>query len=241
MGTQYSSDIQIKRTTEGITSLFVFLSKNCQIHKPTMKVFMIAALCIAAVSADPWGYFGYGYGHPGLLKNPHLSWPGVVAPGFESTCFGCRGKRSADAEPEADAYYGYGGYGRYGYGGYGYGRGYGYGGYGHYLGKRSANAEAEPHYGYYGYPYAYGYYPYGLHHVAKVAPLAKAGVAGHPTGTSFVARSPQGLRGRRSAEPWGYGYPYGFYGHPYAYGPGIAGHPGAATSYVARSPQGLGK
>ena len=154
-----------------------------------------------------------------------------------------RGKRSADAEPtaEADAYYGYGGYGRYGYGGYGYGRGYGYGGYGHYLGKRSADAEAEPHYGYYGYPYAYGYYPYGLHHVAKVAPLAKTGVAGHPTGTSFVARSPQGLRGKRSAEPWGYGYPYGFYGHPYAYGPGIAGHPGAATSYVARSPQGLGK
>merc|ERR1712228_852778 len=171
MGTQYSSDIQIKRTTEGIPSLFVFLSTIYQIHKYTMKVFMIAALCIAAVSADPWGYFGYGYGHPGLLKNPHLSWPGVVAPGFESTCFGCRGKRSADAEPtaEADAYYGYGGYGRYGYGGYG-----------HYLGKRSADAEAEPHLGYYGYPYAYGYYPYGLHHVAKVAPLAKTGVAGHP-------------------------------------------------------------
>merc|ERR1711981_1148137 len=148
---------------------FIQILPNTQI---TMKVFMIAALCIAAVSADPWGYFGYGYGHPGLLKNPHLSWPGVVAPGFESTCFGCRGKRSADAEPtaEADAYYGYGGYG--------YGRGYGYGGYGHYLGKRSADAEAEPHYGYYGYPYAYGYYPYGLHHVAKVAPLAKAGVAG---------------------------------------------------------------
>merc|ERR1711981_203189 len=226
-----------------VYQVFLFLSTIYQIHKLTMKVFMIAALCIAAVSADPWGYFGYGYGHPGLLKNPHLSWPGVVAPGFESTCFGCRGKRSADAEPEAeaDAYYGYGGYGRYGYGGYGYGRGYGYGGYGHYLGKRSADAEAEPHYGYYGYPYAYGYYPYGLHHVAKVAPLAKAGVAGRPTGTYFVARSPQGLRGKRSAEPWGYGYPYGFYGHPYAYGPGIAGHPGAATSYVARSPQGLGK
>merc|ERR1711874_245989 len=237
MGTQYSSDIPDQTDDRGYTKSFCFLSKSLPNTQITMKVFMIAALCIAAVSADPWGYFGYGYGHPGLLKNPHLSWPGVVAPGFESTCFGCRGKRSADAEPtaEADAYYGYGGYGRYGYGGYGYG------GYGHYLGKRSADAEAEPHYGYYGYPYAYGYYPYGLHHVAKVAPLAKTGVAGHPTGTSFVARSPQGLRGKRSAEPWGYGYPYGFYGHPYAYGPGIAGHPGAATSYVARSPQGVGK
>merc|ERR1712010_313763 len=136
-----------------VYQVFLFLSKKLPNTQITMKVFMIAALCIAAVSADPWGYFGYGYGHPGLLKNPHLSWPGVVAPGFESTS-------------EADAYYGYGGYGRYGYGGYGYGRGYGYGGYGHYLGKRSADAEAEPHYGYYGYPYAYGYYPYGLHHVA---------------------------------------------------------------------------
>merc|ERR1711936_1373242 len=227
MGTQYSSDIQVKRTTEGIPSLFFSLEF---IHKSTMKVFMIAALCIAAVSADPWGYFGYGYG---LLKNPHLSWPGVVAPGFESTCFGCRGKRSADA------HYGYG-YGRgYGYG-YPYG-GYGYGRYGHYLGKRSADAEAEPHLGYYGYPYAYGYYPYALH-LPKVAPIAKDGVAVHPgVATSFVSRSPQGARGKRSAEPWGYGYPYGFYGYPYHYGAGVAGHVGGGTSYVARSPQGLGK
>merc|ERR1712043_18219 len=53
------------------------------------------------------------------------------------------------AEPEADAYYGYGGYGGYGYGGYG---GYGYGGY---RGKRSA----EPYYGYGGYGgYGYGGY-----------------------------------------------------------------------------------
>merc|ERR1712088_428082 len=104
-----------------VYQVFLFLSQSLPNTQITMKVFMIAALCIAAVSADPWGYFGYGYGHPGLLKGPgglSPSWPGVVAPGFESTCFGCRGKRSADAEPEAeaDAYYGYGGYGRYGYG-----------------------------------------------------------------------------------------------------------------------------
>merc|ERR1711981_1054981 len=193
-----------------VYQVFLFLSTIYQIHQITMKVFMIAALCIAAVSADPWGYFGYGYGHPGLLKNPHLSWPGVVAPGFESTCFGCRGKRSADAEPtaDADAYYGYG-----------YGRGYGY-----------------------GYPYGgYGYGPYALH-LPKVAPIAKDGVAVHPgVATSFVSRSPQGARGKRSAEPWGYGYPYGFYGYPYHYGAGVAGHVGGGTSYVARSPQGLGK
>merc|ERR1712088_316758 len=181
-----------------VYQVFLFLSQTLPNTQITMKVFMIAALCIAAVSADPWGYFGYGYGHPGLLKNPHLSWPGVVAPGFESTCFGCRGKRSADAE-------------------------------------------AEPHLGYYGYPYAYGYYPYALH-LPKVAPIAKDGVAVHPgAATSFVSRSAQGARGKRSAEPWGYGYPYGFYGYPYHYGAGVAGHVGGGTSYVARSPQGLGK
>merc|ERR1712098_742604 len=73
--------------------------------------------------------------------------------------------------------------------------------------------------------YAYGYY--GL-----------PGVAAHPTGTSFEARSPQGLslfRGKRDADadafyaPYGYGY-YGL--------AGVAGHP-AGTSYTARSVQGL--
>jgi len=110
------------------------------------------------------------------------------------TIWGARGKRSAEAEPEADAYYGYGGYGGY----YGHGL-YGYG-YGHQLGwpgvrapgfsstcfgcRGKRSAEAEPGYGYYGYPgYYRGYYgyPYGL------------GVAGHPTGTSYSHRSPQGL------------------------------------------------
>ena len=76
-------------------------------------------------------YFGY-YGH-------QLGWPSFRAPGFSSQCFGCRGKRSAEAEP---------GYGYYGYPAY--------------------------YRGYYG-------YPYGL------------GVAGHPTGTSYSHRSPQGL------------------------------------------------
>merc|ERR1712141_602216 len=214
---------------------FIFLHFKEQISILNMKLFVIAAACLAAIvsaeaDADAW----YGYG--GYLHQQ--AWPGARGPGFEGTCYGCRvpthhfiGKREAEAD--AEPYYGYGGYG---YGGYGYGHGYGYGrgyGYGHYLGKRSA--DAEPHYGY---PYAYhgyGYYPYAL----PLAPLAKAGVAGHPTGTSFVARSPQGLRGKRSAEPY---YGYGFYGYgPYRYGPGVAGHPGAATSYVARSVQGLGK
>merc|ERR1712001_511871 len=97
----------------------------------------------------------------------------------------------AMAEPEADAWHGYYGYG-YHPGFYGY--------YGHQQawpstatstcfgcrGKRSAEAEAEPGYGYYGYP-AYGFYGYPY--------FGYRGVA-----TSFEARSPQGLRGKRSAD-----------------------------------------
>merc|ERR1711990_994062 len=64
-----------------------------------------------------------------------------VAVGYHGYPHAYYGKRSADAEPEADAYYGYYGYGGYRYGGY---RGY-YGhpyAYGHrYYGKRSADAE----------------------------------------------------------------------------------------------------
>ena len=96
-------------------------------------------------------------------------------------------KRSADAEPEADAdaalLYGAYGYGGLGYAGYGYGAypygGYAYDGYpyayGAYYGKRSADAEpkadADAYYGAYGYGlgyaglgyagYGYGAYPYG--------------------------------------------------------------------------------
>merc|ERR1712066_761182 len=62
------------------------------------------------------GYYGYPYAHHGYYY----------------------GKRSADAEPAADAYYGH----HYGYAPYGY-----------------------AHRGYYGYPYAHhGYYGYGYHH-----------------------------------------------------------------------------
>ena len=83
-----------------------------------------------------------------------------------------------------------------------------------YRGKRDADA-----YGYGG--YGYGGYGYG------------AGIARHPTGTSFVARSPQGLRGKRSAEADAYGY--GGYG----YGRGVAAHYGGGSSYVGPTVWGL--
>merc|ERR1712088_649718 len=129
--------------------IFIFFSTN-PITKLIMKLFVIAAACLAATvsaEADADAYYGYGYLH-------QQAWPGARGPGFEGTCFGCRvpthhfvGKRSAEPEP----YYGYG-------------------------------------LGFYGYPY--GLRAYG------------PGIAGHVTGTSYVARSPQGLRGKRSAEPY---------------------------------------
>merc|ERR1739845_287041 len=171
MGIQYSSDIRTIRTTEGI--LFLFYLVLHQINKLTMKVFLIAAVCLAAaVSAEPEAdaYYGYGYGH-------QLQWPGVAGPGFSATCYGCRpygyghylGKRSADAEPEP----------YYGYGFYGHPSGTSYVAHGVPLGARGKRS-AEPYYGYYGHPFAYRGFGYG--------------VAGHPgAATSFVQNSPWGL------------------------------------------------
>merc|ERR1712098_52995 len=88
--------------------------------------------------------------------------------GYGYPAYGYYGKRSADAEPkaDADAYYGVYGYPyAAGYAGYAYGA-YPYA-YGAYCGKRSADAqpEADAYYGYYGYarPYAYGAYGYGAY------------------------------------------------------------------------------
>merc|ERR1711935_1263350 len=123
------------------------------------------------------------------------AWPGIRAPGFSSQCFGCRGKRSAEADAEA-GHYGYHGY-PYGYYGYPYFHplaietGYENDLPGdssvsfkrtHFVGKRSA----EP--GYHGYPYGFYGYPYHFgYHALK--PL-KAGTAVHPgLATSFVETS----------------------------------------------------
>merc|ERR1711974_102382 len=98
--------------------------------------------------------------------------------------FGYYGKRSADAEPEADAdaYYGYYGYGGYRYGGYRgyYGYPYGY----RYYGKRSADAEPAVLAGasrVVSAPTPLIHNPPVLPHVAYAAhPLAYAGYAAHP-------------------------------------------------------------
>jgi len=128
-----------------------------------------------SAEAEPEAYYGglgYGYGAyvppTGLPVQPLVTaWNGAVVPrktpaveAAEADHYAAKfGKREADSE--ADAYYGYGGYGGYGLGSYGaYNLGYGYGGYG----KRSADSEADAYYGYGGYGgYGLGYTTgYGL-------------------------------------------------------------------------------
>merc|ERR1712080_795824 len=107
----------------------------------TMKSFAFVLLIAAAVAepeakADPeagylyGGYGGYGgYARGYGLGGYYGGYGGYgLGLGYRSYGYGLHhyGKRSADAEPAADAGYLYGGYGL-GYGGYGYGRGYGYG------------------------------------------------------------------------------------------------------------------
>merc|ERR1712106_536651 len=120
-------------------------------------------------SAEPHGVVGHVHGHGhghgfGLGVAGH---PGHATSYVGSTVFGYPshhyGKRSAEAEAEADAHYGGYGY-RRGYGGYAYGSPYGYGHRRGYYGKRSAEAEAEAeaHYGGYGYGRGFGGYAYGV-------------------------------------------------------------------------------
>merc|ERR1711899_117907 len=163
----------------------IFKSKTSTMNLLLLTVFVAGAFATeeAAKAEEPAAPVAVAPVHHGLrpfygLWGHQQGWPGVVVPGFSSTCFGCRGKRSAEADAEP-GYYGYAGY-PYGY----YGAGFGYGhalpghSYAHVhraLGKRSAEADAEPGYlGYYGYP-AYGYYgyPYFLGH-----PALKDGAAG---------------------------------------------------------------
>merc|ERR1712064_52471 len=147
-----------------------------------MKFFILAALLVASVFAEPeaeadpnaW-YASYGYsGFPYYVFGAGLAYAGAYAPytyagypyayGYNGYALGAThliGKRSADAEAEAKPEAWYGAYG-YGYAGYPYAYG------AHFIGKRSADAEAKPEawYGAYGYgyaPYSYGYagYPYG--------------------------------------------------------------------------------
>jgi len=150
---------------------------------------LISLFAMAASEADPAGILwthpngiGFRSGIGGLGLNSHIPTGGYPhSHGLLTRGYGLPhvlGKREAEAEPEANAYYGYYGYGRHGAingpgylghtgsihgGGYGLpGRvlGGGYGLPGHVLGKREANAGVS--YEYRSPQGASGYFPY--HH-----------------------------------------------------------------------------
>merc|ERR1712079_857048 len=144
MGTHCSSELnrghifKSKTTTMKLLLLTVFVAGAFATEEAAKAEEPAAPVAVAPVHHGLRPFYGL-WGH-------QQGWPGVVAPGFSSQCFGCRGKRSAEAD-------------------------------------------AEP--GYYGYPYYYGYRAFG------------PGVAGHAGGgTSFVARSPQGVGGKQNSNFW---------------------------------------
>merc|ERR1719500_1895741 len=168
------------------TALNTTVGSNPSREVKMMSKLLVVACAAVAVSAEAdAGVYGYA---PALL-NAYPNWPGVSTPYSQSTCFGCRpgyayGKRSADAEAEADPALLYGAYGYaapYAYGAYPYAYGYrGFAGVaGHPgratsfvarspqgLGKRSADADPALLLGAYGFaPYVtgstYGYGPSG--------------------------------------------------------------------------------
>merc|ERR1712218_531719 len=132
---------------------------------------------------------------------------------------------AVNAEPESKPYY------LGGYGGYGLGYG-GYGGY-HYLGKRSADAEAKPEAD----PLLVGYYPYGN---GYALPTVHYGY--HLIGKRSADAEPESKPYYYGGLYGGYGGLYGGYGHylgkrsadaeskPYYYG-GLYGGYGLGYGY----------
>merc|ERR1712021_237133 len=187
MGTHCSSELNrghISKSKTAIMKLLlltVFVASAFATEEVADAAKPVAVAPVHAVHPYVYGHNPFFYG----LLGHQQQWPGIRAPGFSSQCFGCRGKRSAEADAEA------------GYYGYPYFHplaietGYENDLPGdssvsvkrtHFVGKRSA----EP--GYHGYPYGFYGYPYhfGYHALKPV----ESGHAVHPgLATSFVKTS----------------------------------------------------
>merc|ERR1712073_158112 len=107
--------------------------------KTIMKLFLIAAVLIASVCAEPeseakadakpWlAYSNYGYaGYPYAAGYAAYPYAGVYGAGYNGYATGYRylGKRSADSESDAKPWLTYANYGAYPYAGYPYASTYG--------------------------------------------------------------------------------------------------------------------
>merc|ERR1712008_533034 len=126
MGTHCSSELNrghISKSKTAIMKLLlltVFVASAFATDEVADAAKPVAVAPVHAFHAVHHPFYAGLWGH-------QQQWPGIRVPGFSSQCFGCRGKRSAEAEADAKP----GHYGHYGYYGYPY--------------------------GYYGYPYHFGY------------------------------------------------------------------------------------
>merc|ERR1711994_724813 len=181
--------------------------------KTIMKLFLIAAILIASVCAEPeseakadakpWlAYSNYGYaGYPYAAGYAAYPYAGVYGAGYNGYATGYHylGKRSADSESDAKPWLTYTNYGAYPY--------------------------ASTYGGYAGYPYAstYGAYAYpSVYRAAYAAPAYTTYGAAHLIGKRSADSEPESWYGAYGyASPYTYGG-YGSYGYsayrPYTYG-----------------------
>merc|ERR1711972_1005878 len=205
--------------------------------KTNMKLFLITAVLIASVCAEPeseakadakpWlAYSNYGYaGYPYAAGYAAYPYAGVYGAGYNGYATGYHylGKRSADSESDAKPWLTYANYGASPYATYGAA---------HLIGKREAEADSEAkpwlaysNYGYAGYPYAstYGAYAYpSVYRAAYAAPAYTTYGAAHLIGKRSADSEPESWYGAYGyASPYTYGG-YGSYGYsacrPYTYG-----------------------
>jgi len=228
------------------------------VSSSTMKSFVVASALVAACSAQLIGhpYFAFGGKSAPCVNAANQAVPCAGAPlayaGYPYAPV-AYGKRSADAEPEADAaYFGYG-Y-PYAYAGVPFGSstgldpitqgldaatqgyvpyyGYGHHAYGHYYGKRSADEEpkaAAAPAAILGYPFAYAGVPFGSS--TGLDPITQGLDAATQGYVPYYGYAHPAFYGKRSAdaeaeaeaEPEAF---YGHYGYPYGlgYNLGYAGY-----------------
>merc|ERR1711962_868982 len=139
------------------TAALIFPVGSIPISSFNMYTLAILCVALAGAFAAPEAEPAADAHYVPVLYNSYPDWPGVKTPYSSSTCFGCRGKREADASiylyRPLVPYVGVAGHP-------GYASSYVARSPQGLRGKREAEADAHYGYGLYG-RYGYGYHPYG--------------------------------------------------------------------------------
>merc|ERR1711981_1504447 len=99
MGTHCSSELyrghifKSKTTIMKLLLLTVFVAVASATEEAAVEAKAEAPAAVVPVHHPFYGLWGH-----------QLQWPGIRAPGFSATCFGCRGKRSADEAAPAPVF-----------------------------------------------------------------------------------------------------------------------------------------